>query len=169
MLPSVSHRAGRFAGITLGAVLLTSSLSAQELQLGRTHMPASPNLQHAAVVFIVDAVEPCVSFWVDRFGFTTENQVPGPDGKLVFASVKSGGIEVMYQTKASVLAENPAAAKDLEGHTGGLFITVGELDAAERAARGSPVVKSRHKTFYGSEEFYVKDPGGNTIGFAQFR
>jgi uncharacterized glyoxalase superfamily protein PhnB len=131
-------------------------------------MPASPNLQHATVVFVVDAVEPCISFWVDRFGFTPENQVPGPDGKLVFAAVKSGAIEVMYQTKASVVAENPAAARELEGRSAGLFITVGDLDAAERAARGAPVVKPRHKTFYGSEEFYVKDPGGNTIGFARF-
>ena len=33
---------------------------------------------------------------------------------------------------------------------------------------GAPVVKSRHKTFYGSTEFYVKEPGGNTVGFAAF-
>ena len=129
---------------------------------------ARGNLQHAATVFIVDSVEPCVAFWVDRFGLQVENQVPGSDGKLVFASVKQVDIEIMYQTRASVLADNPAAAAELNGHSALLFITVRDLDAAERAAKGAPVVKPRHETFYGSTEFYVRDPGGNTIGFAQF-
>jgi hypothetical protein len=26
----------------------------------------------------------------------------------------------------------------------------------------------RHTTFYGSTEIYVREPGGNTVGFAQF-
>ena len=127
------------------------------------------NLTHVATVFIVDAVEPCIAFWVDRFGFRAENQVPGADGKLMFASVKQGEIEVMYQTRASVLAENPAAATELHGHSAVLFITVDDLDAADRAAKGAPVVKPRHQTPYGSTEFYVRDPAGNTIGFAQFQ
>jgi len=127
------------------------------------------NLKHVTTVFIVDAVEPCVAFWVDRFGFRAENQVPGADGKLMFASVKQGEIEVMYQSRASVLAENPAAAADLHGHSAVLFITVDDLDAAERAAKGAPVVKPRHQTPYGSTEFYVRDPAGSTIGFAQFQ
>ena len=128
----------------------------------------APKLDHVATIFIVNAVEPCIAFWVERFGFIAENQVPGPDGKLIFASVKRDGIEVMYQTKASVLADNPAAAAELAGRSASLFITVSDIDAAERAALGSPVFKARHKTFYGSTEFYVRDPGGNVIGFAQF-
>jgi hypothetical protein len=28
-------------------------------------------------------------------------------------------------------------------------------------------VKPRHQTFYGSTEIYVREPGGNTVGFAQ--
>ena len=127
-----------------------------------------PKLQHVATVFIVDAVEPCVSFWVDRFGFAEANQVPGPDGKLIFASVKSGDIEIMYQTKASVVLDNPLLAPELAGRSASLYITVADIDAAERAAAGAPVVKPRHKTFYGSTEFYVRDPAGNVIGFAQF-
>lgn len=130
--------------------------------------PNAAHVQHAATVFIVERVEPCIKFWVDRFGFTAENQVPGADGNLMFASVKQGGVEVMYQTRASVLAENPAADAELAGRSAVLFITVGDLDAVERAARGAPVVKPRHKTPYGSTELYVRDPAGNTIGFAQF-
>jgi hypothetical protein len=64
-----------------------------------------------------------------------------------------------------VLAETPDA--DLRGHSTVLFITVKSLDAVERALAGAPVAKPRHKTFYGTEEVYVKEPGGNTVGFAQ--
>jgi uncharacterized glyoxalase superfamily protein PhnB len=123
-------------------------------------------LQTLAPVLIVEAVEPCIAFWTDRFGFTVENEVPGPDGKLIFASVKNGTIEVMYQTRASVLAEDPKA--DVKGHSVALFFTVDDIEVAEEAAKGAPVVKARHKTFYGSTEFYVKEPGGNTVGFAAF-
>jgi uncharacterized glyoxalase superfamily protein PhnB len=129
---------------------------------------SAPNLLQLTPVMVVDAVEPCLSFWVDRLGFTVENSVPGDDGRLVFASAKRGGIEVMYQTRASVIADRPAEAGELEGHSITLFLHTDDLDGVERAMQGAPVVVARHKTFYGSEELYVREPGGNTVGFAQF-
>ena len=125
-------------------------------------------LTHMTPVLIVDRVEPCLPFWVDRFGFAVEHQVPGSDGQLVFASVKKDGLEVMYQTRASVIAEMPETAREVDGHSVVLFITVDDLDAVERAVAGAPVVRPRHKTFYGSTEIYVREPGGNTVGFASF-
>jgi uncharacterized glyoxalase superfamily protein PhnB len=119
----------------------------------------------------VDAVDPCVAFWRDRLGFVAENAVPGPDGKTLFASVKKGSVEIMYQTRASVIADSPSLAGDLEGHSTTLFITVptvADLDAVEQQTKGAPVVKPRHQTFYGSTEFYVREPGGNVVGFAAF-
>jgi uncharacterized glyoxalase superfamily protein PhnB len=132
---------------------------------------ASPAVASLAPVLIVDSVEPCIEFWTDRLGFSKENEVPGDDGKLIFASVKKAGVEIMYQTKASVLADSPSQGPDLDGHSTALFITVpstADLDSAERAVAGAPVVKPRHKTFYGSEEFYIREPGGNVVGFAAF-
>jgi len=128
----------------------------------------APSLKQLTPVLIVPEVEPCLEFWVDRLGFEVTNRVPGDDGKLVFASVQQGSIEIMYQTRASVLEDLPAAARDLTGHSVSLFITVSDLDAIEKSLRGVPVVKPRHQTFYGSTEIYVKEPGGNTVGFAQF-
>src|SRR5581483_8193954 len=132
------------------------------------HTPmTAPRLEHLTPVLIVDRVEPCIAFWVDRFGFKTENEVPGPDGKLIFASAAKDGVEVMYQTRASVVAESPETAKELDGHSVALFLVVSDLDAVERAVAGAPVVKPRHKTFYGTMELYVREPGGNTVGFSQ--
>ncbi|MEO8227544.1 MAG: VOC family protein [Gemmatimonadota bacterium] len=124
-------------------------------------------LQRLTPVLVVDTVEPCVKFWTERLGFALTNQVPGPDGALVFASVELDGIEIMYQTRASVAADQPEAAPDLVGHSTVLFITVENLDVIMPSLAGAPVVKPRHETFYGSTEIYVREPGGNTVGFAQ--
>jgi uncharacterized glyoxalase superfamily protein PhnB len=131
-------------------------------------MTTIPALKQLTPVLIVEAVEPCLKFWVDRLGFAITNQVPAPDGKLIFASVQLGPVEIMYQTRASVVDEQPGTAKDLMGHSVALFITVEDLDAVARSLDGAPVVKPRHKTFYGSTEIYVREPGGNTVGFAEF-
>jgi uncharacterized glyoxalase superfamily protein PhnB len=128
-------------------------------------------MKSLAPVLIVDAVEPCLPFWTEQLGFAKDAEVPGPNGSLVFAIVKKNGVEIMYQTKASVVADSPEQAGDLEGHSTALFITVpsmADLDVAEAKLQGAPVVKPRHQTFYGATEFYVREPGGHVVGFAAF-
>ena len=122
-------------------------------------------------VLVVDAVEPCLAFWTERLGFRQANAVPGADGRLVFASAECDAVEVMYQSRASVLAAEPEAARaertrDLDGHAALLFLEVDDLDAVERALADVPVVKARHETFYGTAELYVREPGGTTVGFS---
>ena len=76
----------------------------------------------------------------------------------------------------------PLRAAAIEGASGRLYrqthradgapqlsrIEIADLDTVERALTDVPVVKPRHDTFYGSTEIYVREPGGNTVGFAQF-
>lgn len=127
------------------------------------------SLQALAPVLIVDDVDAAVAFWTGRLGFTKENEVPGAGGKLAFASVKKDGIEIMYQSRASVVAESPAQAKELDGRSVALFIMVPslrDLDVIERQTTGAPVVKPRADTFYGTTEFYIREPGGNVVGFS---
>ncbi len=135
----------------------------------QTSNPSSVAVESLSPVLIVDAVEPCIAFWHDRLGFAVENEVPGPDGRLIFASVKKAGVEIMYQTKASVLAEDASKAAELIGHSIGLFLmvpSIADLDLAEQATKDAPLVKARPATFYGTTEFYVREPGGNVVGFA---
>jgi uncharacterized glyoxalase superfamily protein PhnB len=139
------------------------------MQQTSTSETSSVAVESLAPILIVEAVEPCVAFWRDRLGFTAENEVPGEDGRLIFASVKKGSVEIMYQTRTSVAAADASQAGDLHGHSTALFIqlpTMADLDLAERATEGAPVVKPRHATFYGTTEFYVREPGGNVVGFA---
>src|ERR1700682_2420877 len=127
----------------------------------------TPALKQLTPVLIVDAVEPCIKFWTDRLGFEVTNRVPDPDGKLIFASVAKAGIEIMYQTRASVISEQPGSAGELMGHSVSLFITVADLDPVAKAREGAPVLKPRQETFCGTTEIWVREPGGNTVGFAQ--
>jgi uncharacterized glyoxalase superfamily protein PhnB len=128
-----------------------------------------PSLTHLTPVLIVESVRDCLAFWTDRLGFAVTNHVPGPDGSMIFAILERGGIEIMYQSSESVLADGTLSRAELDGHSVALFITVSSIDEVERRLRGAPIVKPRHETFYGSTEIYVKEPGGNTVGFAQMK
>jgi uncharacterized glyoxalase superfamily protein PhnB len=128
-----------------------------------------PTLRALAPVLVVDSVDSCLPFWTDHLGFVLTNHVPAPDGSLIFAILQRGDIEIMYQSRASVVEDGTMTAHDLAGHSVALFITVDSIDDAERAVSGAPMVKARHDTFYGSTEIYVKEPGGNTVGFSQMR
>ena len=130
--------------------------------------PNPARLTHLAPVLVVDRVEPCVAFWVGCFGFTVQHQVPGDDGAIFFASVVKDGIELMYQTRASVEADPVTRRDRVDGTSTVLYFNVANLDDVERAIAGAPVVKARHQTPYGSSEIYVREPGGHLVGFAQF-
>jgi uncharacterized glyoxalase superfamily protein PhnB len=127
------------------------------------------SLTALAPVLIVETVEPSVAFWTERLGFARETAVPGDDGRLVFASVSKDGVEIMYQSRASVIAADPAGADDLNGRSVALFVTVptlADLATTEHQTSGAAVVKPRHETFYGTTEFYIREPGGNVVGFS---
>ncbi len=150
-------------------LLLPSAMSGQTSTRNSPMTIPSYSLHALAPVLIVDAVEPSIAFWTDRMGFIKENEVPGPDGTLIFASVKKDGVEIMYQTRASVIADNPASAAELNGRSIALFISVpaiADLNTIELRTKGAPVVKARFDTFYGTTEFYIREPGGNVVGFA---
>lgn len=129
-------------------------------------MSAPPLVTRLTPVIFVDRVEPCLPFWTDRLGFTKVAEVPGPDGRPQFAMLVRDGIEVMYQTWAALEAELGAATAP-RGHSISLFIEVADLDQIDRALAGLPRVVERHHTFYGMDEFSVREPGGALVTFAK--
>jgi uncharacterized glyoxalase superfamily protein PhnB len=117
-------------------------------------------------VLIVDDVERCLSFWTERLGFAAPVQVPHED-HVGFAIVAAEGVELMYQSRASIAADVPAALDPARGHSATLFVEVADLDAVERAMAGLEIVLPRRRTFYGMDEFGVREPGGHVVIFAQ--
>jgi len=115
-------------------------------------------------VLIVDAVEPCLSFWTERLGFTKTVEVP-EGNRIGFVILEKDGVEVMYQSRESVRKDIPMLANTPAGTT--LYIEVSDIAAAERAVNGMEIVVPRRRTFYGAEEIGVREPGGNAVILSQ--
>lgn len=93
--------------------------------------PTAPQdvlLKKLTPVIYVDEVEPCLGFWVDRLGFEKTMEVPH-EGRIGFAAVARGGVEIMYQGRASLAADNPALGEGAYERSGGaFFVEVESLD-----------------------------------------
>jgi hypothetical protein len=131
-------------------------------------MPATvtSTMKKLSPVLVVDEIEPCLPFWVDRLGFEKTTEVP-EGSKLGFVILRKDDVEVMYQSYESVEKDVPALLPDRGGHSIGLFIEVSDVSAVERALGGFDVILPRRKTFYGMDEVGVREPGGNAVIFAQ--
>ena len=118
-------------------------------------------------ILFVEEVEPCVKFWVERFGFQKTAEVP--DGnKLAFAMLQKGSVELMYQSYASADQDLTAISQQVRKGPTFLYVEVDNLDETISAIEGTEVVMPVRNTFYGSKEIGVKDPAGHYVTFAQF-
>jgi uncharacterized glyoxalase superfamily protein PhnB len=117
-------------------------------------------------VLMVDAIEPCLPLWVDKLGWTKTAEVPEGD-KIGFVLLAKDGVELMYQTWASVEKDVGHATPKAKGTSVGLFFEVSDLDAVVKQLAGVPVVLPRRRTFYGMDEYGVAEAGGHTVVFAQ--
>jgi hypothetical protein len=126
----------------------------------------APTVKRITAVMIVDSVEPCAAFW-EKVGFSRSAEVPHGDS-LGFVILARGDVEVMYQSTESVKADSGALSDANGGEPrAALFVEVDDLDATERALAGVPKFMERRTTFYGMNEFGVRDPGGHPVIFAQ--
>jgi len=123
-------------------------------------------VQKLTPVLCVEEIEPVLPFWMERLGFRKTTEVPHGD-RLGFVILENGGVQIMYQTRASIADDVPPLA-DMPSCGSLLFITVDDLDAVERALDGVEPVVPRRTTFYGANELIVREPGGNAVTFAQF-
>jgi catechol 2,3-dioxygenase-like lactoylglutathione lyase family enzyme len=123
-------------------------------------------LRKVVPIIVVDAIEPCLSFWTDRLGFALVVEVPHED-RIGFVILARDGLEVMYQTRASIAADAPNVAGTTQGHGVILYLDVDDINALERMVSGLEVMVPRRTTFYNSEEIFVRAPCGTVVGFAQ--
>lgn len=127
----------------------------------------APSVRKATPVLVVDNVAPCAEFW-EKLGFKRTAEVPHED-TLGFVILTHGDVELMYQSVASVQADNASMGASIaaEGSRVALFVEVDDLDVAQQAIAGAPIMMERRTTFYGMTEIGVKDPGGHFIILAQ--
>jgi predicted enzyme related to lactoylglutathione lyase len=140
-------------------------IEAQEIAMERV-----TTVQKVTPVLVVGKIEPVISFW-KKLAVMPTTEVPSADG-LVFAIFSAGGIEIMYQTAASVQEDLVGAATDKDAFRAGpqqstLYIEVENLEQVESQLQGERLVMPRRTTFYGATEVAYADPAGNIIVFAQ--
>jgi len=119
----------------------------------------------------VEAIEPCLPFWTERLGFEVTVTVPHEEA-IGFAILAREGLELMYQTRASVEADLEASgapaglAREMAAGTATLYATVESLDEVIHALGNAEVLVPRRKTFYGADEVFVRAPCGTVVGLA---
>jgi uncharacterized glyoxalase superfamily protein PhnB len=140
----------------LGAIFPTRIASAEEAN----------KMVKLTPVLYVEAIEPCLSFWVDRLGF--EKTVEVPEGsRLGFVILVKENAEVMLQTYESGEKDVPALVQDFRKSANFLFVEVSSLDAIIPKLDKTSIVMPMRTTFYGMREIAVREPGGHVVCFAQ--
>jgi len=131
-------------------------------------------IRKATPVLVVDRIEPVIPFW-KKLGVTATTEVPdgtANDGRLAFVILAAEGVEIMYQTIASVKEDLLKSATVKEAFRAQpqqttLFVEVSQLSEVETKLQGELVIMPRRTTFYGSTEIGYADPAGNIVVFAE--
>ncbi|GAA4832843.1 VOC family protein [Saccharopolyspora rosea] len=106
-----------------------------------------------------------IRFLTEAFGFTEAAVVHGDDDEIVHAELRwphGGGIMI------GTVDENNPFAKPRG--SAGLYVVTDDPDGLYRraVAAGAAVVREVADTDYGSREFAVRDPEGNTWSFGTY-
>jgi len=113
----------------------------------------------------VEAVEPGLKFWTERFGFQTTIQVPEGD-HVGFAALDNGTVELMYQTYEGMKNAGPLSEAAAQGPSF-IFMEVSDIQTIKKALEQTEIVQDIHETFYGAREIVAKEPGGHYVIFSQ--
>ena len=155
----------RIATLGLIALLLLAALPAAHTKA--EERTKTMNIKKLTPVLFVEEVEPCVKFWVERMGFQKIAEVP-EGNKLGFAMLQKGKVELMYQSYASADKDVTTISQVVRKGPTFVYVEVDSLDQTIAAIKGAEIVMPVRKTFYGSTEIGIKDPGGHFITFAEF-
>lgn len=130
----------------------------------RTHPPA--RLERVTPVLVVDDIEPVIPFWAE-LGFAPVNP-SYEDGELIYMGFNKDGLEIHYQIASRFERDMRTSSGGLSGGTSLIYLTVNNLDAIIERLGGAEIVIPRRATEWDSDEIYVREPGGNIVGFAAF-
>ncbi|MBI1896201.1 MAG: hypothetical protein HYZ57_15575 [Acidobacteria bacterium] len=114
-------------------------------------------------ILLVDEIEPCLSFWVDRLGFQKTAET-AREGHLASVVLQKDGAELIYESREAVAKDAPALAAG-RGGPAILYCEGPSLaETMDQLAGIEPVVPLR-ETDYGAAEVFYREPGGNVVGF----
>ncbi len=127
---------------------------------------------------MVKDVKETVAFYHNNLGFTLIMAVPeaqdeilhdiSGDKRVVYALVKNGDVEIMFQAEDSFKEDVPALKESIIGASCTLYIEIENLEGVYEDLKDKvEVVKELYTTWYGMKEFYICDNNGYIIAFAE--
>ncbi len=127
--------------------------------------PTSPPSEEKVTPIIrVEAIEPCLPFWIERLSFKKIVSVPEGD-KLGFAILARDGVQVMLQTRASLAKDIPGLAEGEFAPTV-IYVDVPSVEDLLSRLKGADIIVPLRKTDYGATEVWARTPCGTVVGFA---
>ena len=127
---------------------------------------------------MVGDVNSTIEFYSNVLGFEVVMVVPEnsqevlttvpKDRVLIYALMKCGNVEIMFQARRSLIEDLPLF-KDTEiGASLTFYIEVEDIKGwYEKLKNNITIVKDIHTTFYGMQEFYIKDCNGYILAFTE--
>ncbi|HEY2848023.1 MAG TPA: hypothetical protein VGI80_09410, partial [Pyrinomonadaceae bacterium] len=99
----------RIKALLIAVILIAGSAGINVSNAQKT-MEGNEMINKSTPILHVAAVEKCVKFWTERFGFKATIEVP-EGNHIGFVALEKGGIELMYQTYSGMKADpgNPLA------------------------------------------------------------
>ncbi len=127
---------------------------------------------------MVKDVKETIEFYKNNLGFKLVMAVPETkDGilteipenkKIVYVLVKNGNVELMFQAEESLKEDITVFANSIIGASVSFYIEVENLkDFYSGIKEKVEVVKKLSTTWYGMNEFYIRDNNGYILGFAE--
>ena len=128
--------------------------------------------------FEVSDIKQTVEFYTENFGFRLIMAVPEKqdgidevlvdDKEYVYAMMVKDSVELMFQ-RSDTFKEDVIFSKDLPiGASVSFYIEIEGIQSFyEILKRNSLQITDLKTTWYGMQEFYVKDINGYIIGFAE--
>jgi len=128
--------------------------------------------------FEVSDLRESVHFYQSVLGFTLTAAVPethdGVDPELiegknyVFAMMKNGDVELMFQRSDSFKHDVEIATNEIIGASVSFYIEIAGIQEFYNEIKGKvPAITAMKTTWYGVNEFYMKDNSGYILGFGE--
>ncbi len=126
---------------------------------------------------IVSNVNEILDFYEKILGFSLQMGVPEGSKKVVtahdaatplgFAIIRRDDVELMLQSRESLAKELPSLAASSIGTSFTLYIQVDDIEALYKGIKDkTEIIEDLHTTFYGAQEFCIRDSGGHVLTFA---
>ena len=91
-----------------------------------------------------------------------------PEAKLQYAQLERDGVEIMIQQQESMIEDLLAFSGCAIGASVSFYITVENLaEFYEQVRHQADCIRELQTTWYGMREFYLRDPDGYILGFAE--